>query len=583
MAIEYAERTAPDLQASPLGPGRVFGLDALRGLAILLMCLSGLVPKVLPNWMDHGYNAHYLPNAAGEWVLRTDEAFKTGENIHLAPWASFTWVDWVFPGFLFAMGAAIPLAFSIRRAKGDGWLKLVGHVFSRWLLLIFFAVYVEQVTVGAIGGDSGTAARWMALLGFVLPFAIFARLPRETPPQLARAVRAFGWISCVGLLLFLNTRGGRQFTWRNDVIILLLAHTYLIGALLWMAVPGKLWWLRLLVALPLMLLAHHQALTYNGGKDKESVDVRWADHIHSGLQARLDAAAGPMARAKQYLNLPEVIERNTNYTVKPELRGYLNFAPLWDFTWYKFLWCVVAGTVIGDVLLRRRADDAAVPRGLALALTGLILAFTIGVFAGLRHYGYPKDAFVLFRTPWLMLTIAGPMLVGLIVLTFLKRPQWPTLFVPLVTWGSIWAVAGMVLCVLPMDGTPNGFFERGISKGPPATLSWYFLANGLSIFWLLLLSLWIDTRRARGFGLLVANGQNPMLAYIAIRNLLAPLVTLPLLYPVAKYFQEQVSLDAFAGKIAEGPWAGFVWALLKTLLLAAMVWAFTRRRVVWRA
>lgn len=68
-------------------------IDALRGFAILTMILSGSIAygDVLPAWMFH---AQVPP------PLHKFNATIPG----------ITWVDLVFPFFLFSMGAAMPLA-----------------------------------------------------------------------------------------------------------------------------------------------------------------------------------------------------------------------------------------------------------------------------------------------------------------------------------------------------------------------------------------------------------------------------------------------------------------------------------------
>jgi hypothetical protein len=567
--------TAPDVPPVLAGRGeaaastRVLGLDALRGLAILLMCLSGIVPAMLPNWMYHGYYPNYLPDATGAWVGDPANRFK-----FQADWSSFTWVDWVFPMFLFAMGAAIPLAFAGRRARGERVLTLIGHVLARWLLLIFFAVYVGQVTIGAIGSSSSPATLWLALLAFALPFAIFVRLPRETPPAVVRGIRVFGWVSCVLLLVFLATREGKSWSWgRHDIIILLLAHTFLVSAILWLLMPGRLWWLRLLVALPIMLLAHHQALPES---------LRWASVFGDGVQAQLDRLSAALNYPKQLLNVPAFVEAHTSMRLRESLQPWLNFAPLWDFSWYKFLWCVVPGTVVGDWLLRRTENRGTWTGRDGWVFAILVLIITLGLFVGLRHYNHPADAFVLLRTPWLTLLIAAVPALALAVLVFVGRERLPDRVGAILVFALLSLAAGLTLALLPWAGVPNGFFERGISKGPPATLSWYLLSNALSMLWLLLFMLVIDALGYRTRGMLVSVGQNPMLAYIAIRNLLAPLVTLPLLIPLVGQ-GSAVSLEAFVAGYVEAPWAGAAWALVKTLLLGAIVWLFTRRRIVWRA
>ena len=71
---------------------RAYALDALRGYAILTMVLSATIAgSILPAWM---YHAQTPP---------PDHVFDP--NI-----AGLTWVDLVFPFFLFAMGAALPFS-----------------------------------------------------------------------------------------------------------------------------------------------------------------------------------------------------------------------------------------------------------------------------------------------------------------------------------------------------------------------------------------------------------------------------------------------------------------------------------------
>lgn len=582
MTLDQA--TPPTIQEQSAVP-RVLGLDALRGLAILLMCLSGLVPALLPNWMYHGYYPMYRPDESGKFVADAANRFKFD-----GMWSAFTWVDWVFPMFLFAMGAAIPLALSARRARGERGVALLKHVVSRWFLLLLFGVYVQQVTMGFIGGGT-TSAAWLALLAFAIPFAVLVQLPRDTPKQVVRGLRVGGLLAAALLLLFLNTRPGSSFSWKqHDTIIVVLAHAFLAASLLWLLLPSRWWKTRLLVALPIMLVAHHEAI---GGKDYAS--LRWFDSIHPRV-------AEVATRTTQYLNLtyasskdpaarhslldvPRVLDDATGGRIRvaDRLAPYLNFSPLWNFTWLKFLWCVIPGTIVGDLLLRGLASGAGATWSLkeTRIFTGVTLATTIGLFAGLRHYGYPSDAIVPLRTPWLVLLTGLLPAIGLVVLMFLWRDRTPKTLLQIFVVAMVLLGIGLALALAPGD-SPNGFFERGISKGPPATLSWYLLSSGLSVLWLVVFMGWIDLRQARGFGLLTANGQNPMLAYLGIRNLLAPLVALPLLLPFTDG-SGAASIDGALAKLFDDPWPGFAWALLKTLLLAVMVWGFTRRRLIWRA
>ncbi len=76
-------------------PKRAFALDALRGYAIVTMILSATIAGgILPGWMYHMQS----PPPTHKYIIEL---------------AGITWVDLVFPFFLFAMGAAFP--FSVRK------------------------------------------------------------------------------------------------------------------------------------------------------------------------------------------------------------------------------------------------------------------------------------------------------------------------------------------------------------------------------------------------------------------------------------------------------------------------------------
>ena len=81
-------------------PNRSLGLDALRGVAIVGMILSGIIPwNTLPAWMYH---------------IQTPPPSRAFD----ANVPGISWVDLVFPYFLFALVSAIPLELSRLLKKG---------------------------------------------------------------------------------------------------------------------------------------------------------------------------------------------------------------------------------------------------------------------------------------------------------------------------------------------------------------------------------------------------------------------------------------------------------------------------------
>lgn len=92
---------------------RAYALDALRGYAIITMVLSAtIVTQVLPGWMSHAQTP-------------------PPDHIFNPSLPGITWVDLVFPFFLFAMGAAFPFSIGKRAEKGDSKLKLIYEAVKR--------------------------------------------------------------------------------------------------------------------------------------------------------------------------------------------------------------------------------------------------------------------------------------------------------------------------------------------------------------------------------------------------------------------------------------------------------------------
>jgi predicted acyltransferase len=98
-----------------VGQARWDALDVLRGLTIMLMLLN-LAP--------------------GSWE------FNYSFLVH-AKWEGGTLIDMVAPAFLFCIGAALPLSFERRSARGATRSALARHVASRSLMLIAIGLFLN--------------------------------------------------------------------------------------------------------------------------------------------------------------------------------------------------------------------------------------------------------------------------------------------------------------------------------------------------------------------------------------------------------------------------------------------------------
>ncbi|RYG63876.1 DUF5009 domain-containing protein, partial [bacterium] len=313
---------------------RLRSLDLLRGLAILLMIGSGMLPKSLPNWVDHGYQPHYRPDATGAWV----STLVNGAPPFDPRWKAFTWVDLVFPMFLFAMGAAIPFAMSRRLDRGETNVRAILKIAARTVTLVLFALIVTQMATWQLTwpGSTPDAARGRAMLGFVGTMLFFLRWKNPTAGWISRGVGA----AILTAMVAVGVQRGARFAWgESDTIILVLAHTYFLSATLW--VLTRRWgWLRLLAIAPFLLLAHYIQFR----------DAQWADWRWLG-EAPL-AAAPIFVWITQHLNLAAWMPETAAQWSK-QAQAFANLSPLWHVTWYKFAWCVVPGTIVGDMLYAR--------------------------------------------------------------------------------------------------------------------------------------------------------------------------------------------------------------------------------------
>lgn len=176
-------------------------LDALRGYAILTMILSGTIAfgNVLPAWMYHAQ------------VPPPDHTF----NPNLP---GITWVDLVFPFFLFAMGAAIPLSMQ----KGFSWKKLL----LRFAGLAYFALFFEHVKYFNFPEELGVWRYLISLAGLLSLFLLFG----------ARKIqwRLTGLLLSLLILVFGPYKNGKSFDLHHsDIIIMVLANMALLGGIIW--------------------------------------------------------------------------------------------------------------------------------------------------------------------------------------------------------------------------------------------------------------------------------------------------------------------------------------------------------------
>jgi heparan-alpha-glucosaminide N-acetyltransferase len=139
----------------PTAPARVISVDALRGFVMFTMIfvndLAGAPKAIVPSWMRHFHG-------------------KDG----------MTFVDLVFPAFLFIVGMSIPFAFGSRLAKGEPITTTLRHVVVRTLALLL--VGIMMVNESPAPATMGWSANLWSTLLYVAAILAFCTISLPIGP-----------------------------------------------------------------------------------------------------------------------------------------------------------------------------------------------------------------------------------------------------------------------------------------------------------------------------------------------------------------------------------------------------------------
>ena len=127
--------------------GRIESIDIIRGFTILVMIfvndLAGVVD--VPAWMKHAHTFH----------------------------DGMTFVDWVFPGFLFIVGMSVPFSIGKRIEKGEPLSSIWKHIGVRVAGLLLLGFYM--VNGDRISGQGLLNPHIWALLMYLFIIVIWSR------------------------------------------------------------------------------------------------------------------------------------------------------------------------------------------------------------------------------------------------------------------------------------------------------------------------------------------------------------------------------------------------------------------------
>ncbi|WP_035647864.1 DUF5009 domain-containing protein [Flavobacterium sp. ASV13] len=199
-----------------LSSKRVFSIDALRGITIFVMIFVNELASIknVPQWMRH------MPADAD----------------------AMTFVDVVFPAFLFIVGMSIPFAFNARLIKGDSPKTIWIHTLKRALALIIIGVFMVNAEYGYDASKMLITPVIWALLAYAMPIPIWNKYTKDFPIWLKYTLQ-YGGMLVLAILYFLyiQDNGERGMTPKWWGILGLIGWAYLFTVVYYWLVCGRLW------------------------------------------------------------------------------------------------------------------------------------------------------------------------------------------------------------------------------------------------------------------------------------------------------------------------------------------------------
>ena len=213
-----------DQPTEVLSARRITSIDALRGLVIFTMIyvndIAGVSSRIVPAWMRHFHG-------------------KSG----------MTFVDLVFPAFLFIVGMSVPFALGARLARGEPLWKCLLHVVLRTLSLLFIGILIvnEWPDSEKMGWS---AALWCTLMFLSAIFA-FSSLTVPHRERMSRVItlvlRVFGLASLVFLAFAFRGKDDHRIVTLSPFsihtewygILGLIGWAYLVAAIVFLIFRGQ--------------------------------------------------------------------------------------------------------------------------------------------------------------------------------------------------------------------------------------------------------------------------------------------------------------------------------------------------------
>ncbi len=196
---------------------RIASVDIMRGLTLLLMLfVNDLNMKVAPAWLGHM------------------EADFDGMGL----------ADWVFPGFLFIVGMAIPFAISGRIKRNEPVSGILLHIAIRTVSLMVIGILM--LNSGRVNPEAtGMNRNLWALLMYISVFLVWNDYPKGKHKLLFTILRAAGVATLIFLAIIFRSGSVDDPGWMITGwwgILGLIGWGYLTASLIYVAFRDSVAW-----------------------------------------------------------------------------------------------------------------------------------------------------------------------------------------------------------------------------------------------------------------------------------------------------------------------------------------------------
>ena len=237
---------------------RIRSIDAFRGITILVMIFVNDVSGVsgIPAWMKH----------------------------KAADADAMTFVDIVFPAFLFIVGMSLPFAINNRLAKGDSFWKLQGHILWRTLGLLVLGVFMVNAEGGYNEKAMGISIAVWSLLFYLCAILVWNvyRFKNKTWTYFLRGIGVIGLI--VLAWVYRAGEDGKQgLTPHWWGILGLIGWAYLFSCIIYQLMRGRILLLLLSAALCIAWYAISRSDSAKGVPVLEWMAARSGHAAHTSI------------------------------------------------------------------------------------------------------------------------------------------------------------------------------------------------------------------------------------------------------------------------------------------------------------